>query len=98
MSRESSIDPVSMLRPRRKIQGISAILLPFAEPGKIAWGEFETHLGRTLTAGLTPAVNMDTGYGHLLPDENHFCQYLIFVKKVSSSRYGQGVHQLQCIS
>ena len=69
MSRESSIDPVSMLRPRRKIQGISAILLPFAEPGKIAWGEFETHLGRTLTAGLTPAVNMDTGYGHLLPDE-----------------------------
>lgn len=69
MSSDPAIEPVSMLRPRRKIQGISAVLLPFAEPGKIAWGELEIHLGRTITAGLIPAVNMDTGYGHLLSDE-----------------------------
>ncbi len=61
--------PISMIRPRRKIHGISAILLPFSSPGQIAWGEFETHVGRTVTAGLVPAVNMDTGYGHLISNE-----------------------------
>jgi dihydrodipicolinate synthase/N-acetylneuraminate lyase len=61
--------PVSMIRPRRKIHGISAILLPFSSTGQIAWGEFEAHVGRTVTAGLVPAVNMDTGYGHLISNE-----------------------------
>ena len=32
-----AIDPITMLRPRRKIAGISAILLPFTPGGDIDW-------------------------------------------------------------
>lgn len=61
------IDPISMLRPRRTIVGISAVLLPFAGDA-IDWPGFTAHLCRTAEAGLTPAVNMDTGYVNLLDD------------------------------
>lgn len=64
------LDPITMLRPRRKITGISAILLPFTERGEIDWRGFAAHCERTAAAGLTPAVNMDTGFGNLLaPDQ-----------------------------
>lgn len=63
------LSPVDMIRPRRKIAGISAILLPFLENGEVDWPSFRRHLERTAQAGLTPAVNMDTGYVHLLDDE-----------------------------
>lgn len=59
-------DPLTLLRPRRAITGISAILLPFTESGEIDWLGFRSHVARTAAAGLTPAVNMDTGYGNLL--------------------------------
>ena len=59
-------DPLSLLRPRRKITGMSAILLPFTASGDIDWAGFDAHLLRTADAGLTPAVNMDTGYVNLL--------------------------------
>ena len=52
--------------PKRKIDGISAILLPFCENGAPDFGGFFTHVDRTYAAGLTPAVNMDTGYANLL--------------------------------
>jgi dihydrodipicolinate synthase/N-acetylneuraminate lyase len=55
-----------MLRPRRRIAGISAILLPFTAEGDIDWPAFAAHCVRTADAGLTPAVNMDTGFGNLL--------------------------------
>lgn len=58
--------PATMIRPRRAITGMSAILLPFAESGAVDWDGFERHIARTLEAGLTPAVNMDTGYANLL--------------------------------
>jgi dihydrodipicolinate synthase/N-acetylneuraminate lyase len=61
-----TLDPLTLLRPRRKITGMSAILLPFAESGDIDWAGFDAHLSRTADAGLTPAVNMDTGYVNLL--------------------------------
>ena len=57
--------PVDLVRPRR-ITGMSAILLPFTAAGDVDWGGFEAHVDRTATAGLVPAVNMDTGYAHLL--------------------------------
>ena len=58
------------LRPGRRIEGISAVLLPFTPAGAIDWGAFERHLLRTHAAGLGVAVNMDTGFGDLLaPDE-----------------------------
>ena len=60
------IDPSSLIRPRRKVTGISAILLPFHESGEIDWISFEQHVIRTVEAGLTPAVNMDTGYVNFL--------------------------------
>ncbi|HJZ60177.1 MAG TPA: dihydrodipicolinate synthase family protein [Gemmataceae bacterium] len=64
-----AIDPISMLRPRRAITGMSAILLPFTDTGDIDWDGFTAHVLRTAEAGLTPAVNMDTGFGNLLDEE-----------------------------
>ncbi len=61
-------DPLRLLRPRRTIIGVSAILLPFTDAGSVDWAGFEAHVARTLAAGLTPAVNMDTGYVNLLDD------------------------------
>lgn len=63
-----SLDPVALLRPRRKIVGMSAILLPFTSAGDVDWPAFTAHAQRTAAAGLTPAVNMDTGYVNLIDD------------------------------
>lgn len=60
--------PSERIRPRRRIAGISAVLLPFTADGEPDLGAFEAHLGRTITAGLVPAVNMDTGSVHLLEE------------------------------
>jgi dihydrodipicolinate synthase/N-acetylneuraminate lyase len=59
----ASIPP---LRTRRRIAGASAVLLPFDEDDAPDWPSFHALLDRTWAAGLTPAVNMDTGYVHLL--------------------------------
>jgi dihydrodipicolinate synthase/N-acetylneuraminate lyase len=61
-------DPLALVRPRRRIEGISAILLPFLADGGIDWPGFTAHVRRTSAAGLAPAVNMDTGYGNLIDD------------------------------
>lgn len=61
--------PPPALRPRRRIVGMSAILLPFRPDGGVDWDGFRDHVRRTAAAGLTPAVNMDTGYANLIdPD------------------------------
>jgi len=52
--------------PNRKIEGISAILLPFHKDGMPDFDGFLAHVDRTYAAGLTPAINMDTGYANLL--------------------------------
>ena len=57
---------IDRLRPNRSIVGMSAILLPVGESGDVDWAGFEAHVSRTLSAGLTPAVNMDTGYVQIL--------------------------------
>jgi len=41
-------------------------LLPFNEDGSIAAEAYQACVRETLDAGLTPAVNMDTGYANLL--------------------------------
>jgi dihydrodipicolinate synthase/N-acetylneuraminate lyase len=56
------------LAPRR-VHGISAVLLPYTAAGAIDWPAFERHLLRTRAAGLDVAVNMDTGFGDLLSDD-----------------------------
>lgn len=45
---------------------MSAVLLPHTAEGEIDWEATEAHIGRTHDAGLTPGVNMDTGYVQLL--------------------------------
>ena len=63
------MNPLEMIRPRRTIEGISAILVPFVDDvGTIDWTGFRSHVARTAGAGLIPAVNMDTGYVNLLDD------------------------------
>lgn len=54
--------------PKRPIQGNSAILLPFRADHSVDWDGFAAHVERTARAGLTPAVNMDTGYANLIDE------------------------------
>ena len=56
------------IRPRRKIVGMSAILLPMVTEVDVDWDGFDQHLERTWQTGLTPAVNMDTGYVNLIDE------------------------------
>jgi len=60
--------PNPTIQPKRKPLGMSAVLLPFHPDGSIDWQGFESHVARTVEAGLVPAVNMDTGYAPLLDD------------------------------
>lgn len=55
--------PFDLLTPRRTITGMSAVLLPFLDPGTPDVDGFLAHLVRTVDAGLVPAINMDTGFG-----------------------------------
>ncbi|HKA84258.1 MAG TPA: hypothetical protein VKD21_10370, partial [Acidimicrobiales bacterium] len=57
------IDGPPPLRPRRRVTGMSAVLLPFDDAGSVAWDAFAAGIARTAEAGLVPAVNMDTSYG-----------------------------------
>lgn len=57
---------IPALRPGRRIEGLSAVLLPYARDDAPDWEGFRALLDRTWTAGLTPAVNMDTSYVNLL--------------------------------
>jgi len=58
--------PLDLIVPGREINGYSAILLPFTKSGDVDWPGFEQHVERTLASGLSPAVNMDTGYVNLI--------------------------------
>jgi dihydrodipicolinate synthase/N-acetylneuraminate lyase len=59
-------DLLERKKPRRKIQGIAAALLPFEPDGRVAVEAFQQHLLATHRAGLMNAVNMDTGYVNYL--------------------------------
>lgn len=63
---------IAKRRPRRKVQGIAAALLPYLAEGKIAVEAFQSNLLATHRAGLMNAVNMDTGYvNYLSESEKH---------------------------
>lgn len=59
---------LSRQKPRRKVQGIAAALLPFESGGKVAVESFQQQLRATHRVGLMNAVNMDTGYVNYLTD------------------------------
>lgn len=75
MTSEDPIPKLSLgqLHARRQIGrkpvGLAAVLLPFDEDGSIAGDAYQDCLRETFNAGLTPAVNMDTGYVNLLTAE-----------------------------
>jgi dihydrodipicolinate synthase/N-acetylneuraminate lyase len=77
------------IRPRRRITGMSAVLLPYTDSGTIDWAAFEAHVARTAEAGLTPAVNMDTGYVQLLADDEK-AQALACAAEVTGGRFAAG--------
>ncbi|MEX0670111.1 MAG: dihydrodipicolinate synthase family protein [Pirellulales bacterium] len=62
----TSVDPATLVRSRRRIRGMSAILLPFRANLTVDWEAFAAHVARTHAAGIAPAVNMDTGYVQLI--------------------------------
>src|ERR1700746_17037 len=65
-------DLIARKKPRRKVQGIAAALLPYEADGRIAIDAFAKQLTSTHRAGLMNAVNMDTGYVNYLSDtEKH---------------------------
>jgi dihydrodipicolinate synthase/N-acetylneuraminate lyase len=66
MSERSEVDVQARIGPGRAITGMSAVLVPFTAEGAVDWSATEAHVERTAAAGLTPAVNMDTGYVQLL--------------------------------
>ncbi len=53
-------------RLNRPVDGISAVLLPFQLDGRPDLDGWAALVEGTWAAGLTPAVNMDTGYANLL--------------------------------
>jgi 4-hydroxy-tetrahydrodipicolinate synthase len=57
---------IERIQPRRKVDGVAAALLPFEQDGRVAIEAFQRHLVATHQAGLTNAVNMDTGYVNYL--------------------------------
>ncbi len=65
------------MRPRRKVHGIAAALLPYEPDETIAVEAFQRHLRATHQAGLLNAVNMDTGYVNYLSDaeKKHVLQW-----------------------
>jgi dihydrodipicolinate synthase/N-acetylneuraminate lyase len=73
-------------RPRREVQGIAAALLPYEADGRIAVDAFSQLLISTRQAGLTNAVNMDTGYVNYLTDEEK-----LNVLEWTSQALGSGV-------
>ncbi len=86
-----NLDPLTLLRPKRSITGMSAILLPFLNSGDTDWDGFTSHVERTFAAGLTPAVNMDTGYANLI-DESTRLEVLQRTQAIASGRrYVAGV-------
>jgi dihydrodipicolinate synthase/N-acetylneuraminate lyase len=56
-------------KPRRKVQGIAAALLPYRSDGRIDVDSFQKHLISTQQVHLTNAINMDTGYVNFLTEK-----------------------------
>jgi dihydrodipicolinate synthase/N-acetylneuraminate lyase len=55
-------------RPRRPVQGIAAVLLPYLANGAVAVDAFQRQAHHVHQVGLMNAVNMDTGYVNYLSE------------------------------
>ena len=81
----ASMNTAPPIRPRRKITGMSAILLPLISGTEVDWKGLRDHVARTSDAGLIPAINMDTGYGNLI-DESTRIRVLNETRDVTAGR------------
>lgn len=81
----TTFDSIPTWKPRRKILGMSAILLPFDASGDVDWVGLRGHIERTFYAGLVPAVNMDTGYANLI-DETTRIRVLEETQQIAGGR------------
>lgn len=79
-----------LLQPRRQITGMSAILLPFTAGGDADWDGFGAHVARTADAGLTPAINMDTGYANLIDEETRVAALRLTQETLGSREFVAG--------
>jgi dihydrodipicolinate synthase/N-acetylneuraminate lyase len=70
---------------------MSAVLIPYTAAGEIDWAAVEAHIARTADAGLTPAVNMDTGYVQLLADADKE-QVLDLARTVTGGAFVAGAY------
>lgn len=70
------------IKTHRRIYAATAVLLPFLADGTtINWTDFERHLRLTVSSGLEPALNMDTGFGpQLSPAQRR--EVLSFARRV----------------
>lgn len=82
---------IPAIRPRRAIDGCSAVLLSFRADGGIDWSGFERHVERTAAAGLTPAVNMDTGWVHVIGEADRL-RALDIAASCAKSRFLAGAY------
>src|SRR5215469_10167263 len=76
---------LARIRPHRTISGLAAALLPHDDAGHIDAGAFVSLLERIWAAGLTPAVNMDTGYVNLLSHDERY-QILAVTRNTAAGR------------
>ncbi len=83
-------DPLSLIRPGRKIEGITAVLLPYTADKVVDWDAFRSLLQATVDAGLVPAVNMDTGYGNLIDDATRQEVIRVTAEQVAGGRFVAG--------
>lgn len=79
------------IRPQRRIAGSAAVLLPFTAAGAVDWDGFERLVAHTVAAGLTPAVNMDTGFGPVLPQADQ-AEVLRRTAALAPAGFIAGVH------
>ena len=79
------------IRPGRRIDGISAVLMPFAA-GEPDFPGVERLIARTRAAGLVPAVNMDTGYVHRLTPGQRIEVLKAAARVVDGSRFVAGAY------
>jgi dihydrodipicolinate synthase/N-acetylneuraminate lyase len=70
---------------------MSAVLLPCSLAGAPDWDAFGAHIERTASAGLVPAVAMDTGYGPAL-DAAGRARSLQSAAEVVEGRWVGGAH------
>ncbi|MFC1782783.1 dihydrodipicolinate synthase family protein [Planctomycetota bacterium] len=90
--RQDQIDPEGMIVRRRKILGISAVLLPYQDRHEVDWPAFDGQVLRTVEAGLIPAVNMDTGYVNLLDEATRIKVLERTEKLLAGGKYAAGAY------